>query len=108
MQPVLLLLRALSKTVLRNACDARRSDFGDDYYAFWVGGVFGVMLNSSLFSDPSKAHDLHDQQVKWFREVMEEASAKKPKHILVFMHHPVFLRCAPLSPVLRPCLLRPA
>lgn len=30
------------------------SEFGDDYFGFWVGGVRGIVINSNLYYDPSK------------------------------------------------------
>lgn len=30
------------------------SEFGDDYFGFWVGGIRGVVLNSNLLFDPSE------------------------------------------------------
>lgn len=34
--------------------DRYTSEFGDDYFAFWVGGVRGLVLNSNLLFDPSE------------------------------------------------------
>lgn len=30
------------------------SEFGDDYFGFWVGGVRGLVINSNLYYDPSQ------------------------------------------------------
>ena len=30
------------------------SEFGDDYFGFWVGGVRGIVINSNLYYDPSE------------------------------------------------------
>jgi serine/threonine-protein phosphatase CPPED1 len=30
------------------------SEFGDDYFGFWVGGVRGIVINSNLYYDPSQ------------------------------------------------------
>jgi len=71
-----------------------KNDFGEDYYSFWVGGVFGVVLNSSIIYDHTGAEDLHAKQLVWFDKILKSATQKNPKHILVFMHHPLFLRAA--------------
>ena len=39
--------------------DRYTSDFGDDYFGFWVGGIKGLVLNSNLMFNPSKvSHEL--------------------------------------------------
>jgi len=74
--------------------DRYKNDFGEDYYSFWVGGVFGVVLNSSIIYDHTGAEDLHAKQLVWFDKILKSATQKNPKHILVFMHHPLFLKAA--------------
>ena len=34
--------------------DQYRNDFGDDFYSFWVGGVFYIAVNSQDFLVPNK------------------------------------------------------
>ena len=53
-----------------------QENFGDDYFSFWVGGVYNIVLNSSVLKDPSGAQEVLEAQ---------------PKHILLFQHHPLFL-----------------
>ncbi len=68
-----------------------QENFGDDYFSFWVGGVFNIVLNSSVLKDPSGAPDVLAEQQAWLAKQLAIAKAAKPKHILVFQHHPLFL-----------------
>jgi len=70
--------------------DEYRQRFGDDYFAFWAGGVRCVVVNSMLYSDPSQAEDLAEKQHCWLQQELE-ASQSRAKHILVFGHIPWFL-----------------
>ncbi|ELP34382.1 metallophosphoesterase [Rhodopirellula baltica] len=65
--------------------------FGDDYFSFWVGGVFHVVLNSSLLKDPSDAPERLQQQQAWLERQLQHPRVKDAKHIFVFLHHPLFL-----------------
>jgi len=65
-----------------------KNDFGDDYYSFWVGGVFGVVLNSSIISDHSLAPQLYQNQLTWLEEILINATKKKPKTYFSFYASP--------------------
>lgn len=65
--------------------------FGDDRYTFQSGSVFGIVLNSSLMKDPAKAPEETAAQDAWLRSALEEAGSLGKEHIMVFMHHPLFL-----------------
>ena len=65
-----------------------RALFGDDYFSFWAGGTRCLVLNSSLFSDPSGAPDEQKAQGEWLGR---ELAGDKAKQLLVFQHHPWFL-----------------
>ncbi len=71
---------------------AYRDNFGDDYFGFWVGGVRGLALNSSLIKDPSASPDAFARQQQWLHTQLEAAVDRRARHILVFQHHPLFLR----------------
>ena len=71
---------------------AWRKRFGDDYFSFWAGGVRGVVINSTLYHDPSKSLEEQKQQEAWFARELEEARKSKPRHLLVFQHHAWFLK----------------
>lgn len=68
-----------------------RENFGDDYFAFWVGGVCNVVLNSSVLKDPTGAPDVLAAQQTWLQQQLRNARAAKARHILLFQHHPLFL-----------------
>jgi serine/threonine-protein phosphatase CPPED1 len=70
---------------------AYRKEFGDDRFSFWAGGVCCIVLNSSLYSDPSAAPEEQERQHAWLRDELAAARRAGPKHLLVFQHHPWFL-----------------
>lgn len=67
-----------------------REEFGKDYYTFSYGKLMGVVVNSSLITDPSLVQDESDKQLAWLQEVLSDA-ASRGFHIIVFQHHPLFL-----------------
>lgn len=71
--------------------DRFRQAFGNDYLAFWVRGTYNIVVNTSLFNDPTGAPDLFAEQFQWLRERLQYARAQKALHIFVFGHHPWFL-----------------
>ncbi len=48
-----------------------RNTFGDDYYAFWLGGVRFIVLNSQLFADSSKCEEVKREQDHWLDQQLE-------------------------------------
>lgn len=68
-----------------------KQNFGDDYFAFWVGGVCNIVLNSSVLKDPSGAPGILAAQHKWLDLQLAAARKAEAKHIFVFQHHPLFL-----------------
>lgn len=68
-----------------------RREFGDDWFTFWTGGVCSVVLNSSLYSDPTGAPEEQEGQAAWLKTTLEEARRAGPKHLLLFQHHSWFL-----------------
>lgn len=65
--------------------------FGDDYLAFWAHGTYNIVLNTSLFADPTGAVDLHQQQLDWLETRLQYAHESRASNIFVFGHHPWFL-----------------
>jgi hypothetical protein len=66
--------------------------FGDDHLAFWTNGSYDIILNTSLFSNPSGAADmLFKDQLHWLEERLKHARAKEAINVFVFGHHPWFL-----------------
>lgn len=68
--------------------------WGDDYFSFWVGGVFCLVLNSQLFFNASGCPQLKEAQDTWLEEQLSRASTMepKPKHLLVFQHIPPYVK----------------
>ena len=69
-----------------------QDNFGDDYFSFWVGGVCNIVLNSSVLKDPTDTPDVLAEQQSWLRQQLKEATTAKAQHILLFQHHPLFLK----------------
>lgn len=69
-----------------------KNSFGDDYLAFWANGSYNIVLNSSLFSDPTGAEDLYREQLTWLENrLIYATTTRQAEHIFVFGHHPWFL-----------------
>jgi|WetSurMetagenome_2_1015567.scaffolds.fasta_scaffold16147_4 serine/threonine-protein phosphatase CPPED1 len=66
--------------------------FGDDFYSFRLPGFVGIVLDSGLVHAPQKAQDLAARQEQWLRTELARARAEHPRHIVVFQHHPLFLK----------------
>lgn len=73
---------------VKNYCNR----FGDDYFAFYCGGVMFIVLNSQYFEDPSLVQDLAKEQEIWLDEKLLEAKTGNFKHVVIFQHIPWFLR----------------
>ncbi|MEE3367988.1 MAG: metallophosphoesterase [Planctomycetota bacterium] len=69
-----------------------RKHFGDDYFGFWVGGVRCLVLNSSVIKDSAAAPGVLARQEEWFKTMLRNAQESQAQHILVFQHHPWFLK----------------
>jgi serine/threonine-protein phosphatase CPPED1 len=75
----------------KTTIDRFKSNYGDDYLSFWVNGTFNIVLNSSLFSDPTDSADLYQEQLDWLGQRLCYAKQQHAKCIFVFSHHPWFL-----------------
>nr|XP_047920119.1 serine/threonine-protein phosphatase CPPED1 isoform X5 [Anser cygnoides] len=82
----------IGNTPTRETIDNYCKSWGDDYFSFWVGGVFFLVLNSQLYFDSSKCPELKQAQDVWLNEQLAVAEKHKCKHIIVFQHIPLFLR----------------
>ena len=67
---------------------------GRDYYSFRHGPVTGIVLNSSLIHSPSGAPKLLDAQRAWLEKELAAARQAGARHLVVFQHHPWFLKQA--------------
>ena len=68
--------------------------FGRDYYAFRSGTLAGIVLNSTLIHKPEKARELYENQLTWLRAELPRLRSSGAKHVVVFQHHPWFLKDA--------------
>lgn len=68
--------------------------FGPDRYTFRHAGLIGIVLNSSVIHTPDKAAEQLAEQDRWLRAELVKAKAENPRHIVVFQHHPWFLKSA--------------
>ena len=69
---------------------AYEKSFGDDHFSFWIGGVRGLAINSSLYrgaESPPRA-----RQDEWFHAQLDAAEKDPATHLLVFQHHSWFLK----------------
>jgi len=67
-----------------------RKFFGADYYTFQSGNIYGIVLNSSLFFDPSLVLEEAVKQDEWLRSSLQKASKIKNVNIIIFQHIPWF------------------
>lgn len=68
-----------------------KKSFGDDYFSFWCGGVFFIVLNSQFYEDASKSAELAAEQEEWLEEQLDIVRKEKPQHAVVFQHIPWFI-----------------
>ena len=68
------------------------ASFGADHYSFRHGPLYGIVLNSTLIHTPAKAMAEYESQEKWLRSELAAAKASGARHIVIFQHHPWFLK----------------
>uniref|UniRef100_A0A6B2LC37 Calcineurin-like phosphoesterase domain-containing protein n=1 Tax=Arcella intermedia TaxID=1963864 RepID=A0A6B2LC37_9EUKA len=71
-----------------------KNDWGDDYFSFWVDGLCGIAINSSVIHAASKAAPFFEEQLAWLERTLQDAATRNPTHIVIFSHHPFFLKKA--------------
>ncbi|XP_076809482.1 serine/threonine-protein phosphatase CPPED1-like isoform X2 [Clavelina lepadiformis] len=67
-----------------------RQSFGDEYYTFWFGGVFYIVISSQCIVSPDGTGSLYQVQEAWLEEQLEMALSSSCKHVVLFMHIPPF------------------
>ena len=70
---------------------AYRARFGQDYYSFRHGRLYGIVLDSSIISAPGKVRAEADAQEAWLKDELARARAADARHIVIFQHHSWFL-----------------
>lgn len=71
---------------------AYRRDFAKDQYTFQVGKTHFIVLNSCLLHRPAQVQTLAHAQMARLQRDLEAATQAGADHIVVFMHHPLFLK----------------
>jgi len=69
----------------RDTISLYTKEFGDDYIAFWAGGVKFITVNSQLVQHPEKSGNLAADQELWFENELKNDCQK-----IVFCHIPPF------------------
>ena len=67
---------------------------GPAHYSFRQGPVVGIVLNSSLIHSPAKAPALLEAQRAWLEKALAAGREAGARHLIVFQHHPWFLKQA--------------
>jgi 3',5'-cyclic AMP phosphodiesterase CpdA len=66
--------------------------FGPDHYAFRLPGFVGIAIDSCVIHAPQKAPEAAAKQEEWLRSELGRARSEGARHIVVFQHHPLFLK----------------
>jgi len=77
-----------------NTIAAYTNLFGRDFYAFRHGRFVGVVLNSIVIHSPHQTTNHLRWQERWLRAELEHVRDDGAQHIVVFQHHPWFLKTA--------------
>ena len=93
----------------KDAIELFRNEFGDDHLAFWSSSnVYNIVVNTTLFSDPSydkSTEEMYRNQLRWLEERLKyvrsqplsssssssSLSSQPSTTILIFGHHPWYL-----------------
>jgi len=74
--------------------EAYRKVLGKDYFSFRAGPVYGIVINTTLIHKPQKALSEYEAQNAWLKQELETARSSGAAHIIIFQHHPYFLKDA--------------
>ncbi len=56
--------------------------------------MYGIVLDSSVIFAPEGARDVYDAQDRWLTAELDRARTSGARHVVVFQHHPWFLKDA--------------
>ena len=70
------------------------ASFGRDYYSFRAQTLFGIVLDSSVIFAPDGVREMYDAQDRWLTAELARARESGARHIVIFQHHPWFLKDA--------------
>ncbi len=68
--------------------------FGPDRYAFEHGRMRGIVINTAIIKGPDHLAEEVQRQFEWLQVELRKASDAEARPILVFLHHPLFLKAA--------------
>jgi 3',5'-cyclic AMP phosphodiesterase CpdA len=68
--------------------------FGPDHYTFRHGKLVGIVLNSTVIHSPQQTGGELNLQQRWLRDELARARDEGAGPIVVFQHHPWFLKSA--------------
>lgn len=71
---------------------AYKEIFGSDYFTFRHDDFVGIALNSMLIHSPEHTAEELEEQKRWLKVELERARDEEARHIVIFQHHPWFLR----------------
>ena len=72
----------IGNTPTRDTVQDFRDKFGDDYFAFWAGGVRFLVLNSQYYEDASLVVDLKKAQDAWLDKELAGLYYSKQKFLV--------------------------
>ena len=67
-----------------------KKQFGKDYYTFQIGEDRFLVLNSVLLRVQDMKSEGAAEQWEWLENELKKAKADKVRHLVVFLHHPLF------------------
>jgi len=68
-----------------------RKQVGKDWYSFDYGGWHFIGLNSCIMANAEHVQQDVEKQWNWLNNDLEQAVSTINSHIIIFMHHPLFL-----------------
>lgn len=71
---------------------AYRKTIGRDCYSFRAGPIYGIVLNSVLIHNPQKVENEYRKQTEWLKEELAAAKKSGAPQVIVFQHHPYFIK----------------
>jgi serine/threonine-protein phosphatase CPPED1 len=71
---------------------AYTNQFGPDHYSFRYQGFVGIILDSNLIQAPTNVMAFAAEQEQWLKKELAAAQKAGAEHIVVFQHHPWFLK----------------
>lgn len=76
----------------RESIQVYRSQFGADYFSFWINGCKFLALNSQLYFNSTMVPEMKRAQDEWLDNELKVDALRPWKHLVVFQHVPLFLR----------------